>query len=215
MGRAIVRDPQVFLFDEPLSNLDAKLRVQMRLEIRKLQRRLGATSIYVTRDQVEAMTLGEEGVTTGASNDIQRATEMARNMVTKWGLSEKLGPLMYAEDDGEVFLGRSAGHSQTHHSGETAKLIDDEVKSIVDYCYSTAERLLHENRDKLELMKDALMEYETIDVEQINDIMDGRKPRPPADWSDHDGPGAGSARSESESGAAESDKPIGGPVGEH
>lgn len=163
----------------------------------------------------EAMTLGEEGVTTGASNDIQRATEMARNMVTKWGLSEKLGPLMYAEDDGEVFLGRSAGNTQTHHSGETAKLIDEEVKSIIDYCYSTAERLLHENRDKLELMKDALMEYETIDVEQINDIMDGRKPRAPADWSDHDGPGSGSARAEDASSNAESDKPIGGPVGEH
>ena len=167
----------------------------------------------------EEMTLGEEGVTTGASNDIQRATEMARNMVTKWGLSEKLGPLMYAEDDGEVFLGRSAGGSQTQHSGETAKLIDEEIKRIIDYCYGTAKRLLDENRDKLELMKDALMEYETIDVEQINDIMDGRKPRPPADWSDPSS-GSGSARSDASDDKASdeserTDNPIGGPASEH
>ncbi|MDH7943931.1 ATP-dependent zinc metalloprotease FtsH [Pseudohongiella sp. SYSU M77423] len=167
----------------------------------------------------EEMTLGEEGVTTGASNDIQRATEMARNMVTKWGLSEKLGPLMYAEDDGEVFLGRSAGGSQTQHSGETAKLIDEEIKRIIDYCYGTAKRLLDENRDKLELMKDALMEYETIDVEQINDIMDGRKPRPPADWSDPSS-GSGSARSDASDDkvsdeSERTDNPIGGPASEH
>jgi cell division protease FtsH len=163
----------------------------------------------------EEMTLGEEGVTTGASNDIQRATEMARNMVTKWGLSEKLGPLMYAEDDGEVFLGRSAGGSQTHHSGETAKLIDEEIKSIIDFCYGTAKRLLDENRDKLELMKDALMEYETIDVEQINDIMEGRKPRPPADWSDDEGGSGSGARSAAADEERAAEKPIGGPAGEH
>jgi cell division protease FtsH len=165
----------------------------------------------------EEMTLGTEGVTTGASNDIQRATEMARNMVTKWGLSDKLGPLMYAEDEGEVFLGRSAGGSQKHHSGETAKLIDEEVKSIIDSCYNRARNLLEENRDKLEMMKDALMEYETIDVEQINDIMDGRTPRPPADWSDTGDSGSGSsvradAPADKESG---SEKPIGGPASEH
>lgn len=169
----------------------------------------------------EEMTLGAEGVTTGASNDIQRATEMARNMVTKWGLSEKLGPQMYAEDDGEVFLGRSAGGSQKQHSGETAKLIDEEVKSIIDYCYSKAKQLLDDNRDKLEMMKDALMEYETIDVEQINDIMAGRKPRPPADWSDTDS-GSGSARADTsddtrdgKSDDSRSDKPVGGPVSDH
>lgn len=163
----------------------------------------------------EEMTLGELGVTTGASNDIQRATEMARNMVTKWGLSEKLGPLMYAEDDGEVFLGRSAGGTPKHHSGETAKLIDEEVKSIIDFCYNRAKQILVDNRDKLELMKDALMEYETIDVDQINDIMEGRKPRPPADWSDRDS-GSGSARVDA-SGADDVivDKPIGGPASEH
>lgn len=164
----------------------------------------------------EEMTLGSEGVTTGASNDIQRATEMARNMVTKWGLSEKLGPLMYAEDDGEVFLGRSAGGSQKHHSGETARLIDQEVKSIIDHCYATAKQILEDNRDKLELMKDALMEYETIDVAQIDDIMDGRPARPPADWSDRDSGGpSGAAPVEPADDASSREKPIGGPAGEH
>jgi cell division protease FtsH len=161
----------------------------------------------------EEMTLGADGVTTGASNDIQRATEMARNMVTKWGLSDKLGPLMYGEDEGEVFLGRSAGGSPKHHSGETAKLIDDEVKSIIDSCYSRAKTILVENRDRLELMKDALMEYETIDAAQIDDIMEGRKPRPPADWSDRDS-GSGSASVEKDEDNVV-EKPIGGPVSEH
>lgn len=161
----------------------------------------------------EEMTLGADGVTTGASNDIQRATEMARNMVTKWGLSDKLGPLMYGEDEGEVFLGRSAGGSPKHHSGETAKLIDDEVKSIIDSCYSRAKTILVENRDRLELMKDALMEYETIDALQIDDIMEGRKPRPPADWSDRDSGSGSAAVEKDEDNVAE--KPIGGPVSEH
>ncbi|HCL52804.1 MAG TPA: ATP-dependent metalloprotease, partial [Pseudomonas sp.] len=105
----------------------------------------------------EEMTLGFDGVTTGASNDIMRASQIARNMVTKWGLSEKLGPLMYAEEDGEVFLGRSAGSQQTSVSGETAKLIDSEVRSIIDQCYATAKQLLTENRDKLDAMAEALM----------------------------------------------------------
>ncbi|HBQ8682549.1 TPA: ATP-dependent zinc metalloprotease FtsH, partial [Klebsiella pneumoniae] len=105
----------------------------------------------------EEMTLGFEGVTTGASNDIMRATQLARNMVTKWGLSEKLGPLMYAEEEGEVFLGRSAGSQHANVSGETAKMIDQEVRRIIDDCYGTAKRLLDENRDKLEMMADALM----------------------------------------------------------
>lgn len=95
----------------------------------------------------EEMTLGFEGVTTGASNDIMRATQLARNMVTKWGLSEKLGPLMYAEEEGEVFLGRSAGSQHANVSGETAKMIDQEVRRIIDDCYGTAKRLLDENRE--------------------------------------------------------------------
>uniref|UniRef100_A0A1I7YA84 Pterin-binding domain-containing protein n=3 Tax=cellular organisms TaxID=131567 RepID=A0A1I7YA84_9BILA len=130
----------------------------------------------------EEMTLGFDGVTTGASNDIMRASQIARNMVTKWGLSEKLGPLMYAEEEGEVFLGRSAGSQHASVSGETAKLIDSEVRSIIDQCYATAKQILTENRDKLDAMADALMKYETIDADQIDDIMAGREPREPRDW---------------------------------
>ncbi len=130
----------------------------------------------------EEMTLGFDGVTTGASNDIMRASQIARNMVTKWGLSEKLGPLMYAEEEGEVFLGRSAGAQHASLSAETAKLIDSEVRSIIDQCYGTAKQILTDNRDKLDAMADALMKYETIDAEQIDDIMAGRTPREPRDW---------------------------------
>ncbi len=162
----------------------------------------------------EEMTLGFEGVTTGASNDIMRATQLARNMVTKWGLSEKLGPLMYAEEEGEVFLGRSAGSQHANVSGETAKMIDQEVRRIIDDCYGTAKRLLDENRDKLEMMADALMKYETIDSDQIDDIMAGRVPREPRDWQGGSGTGTPPANLE-ESGRRENTPPIGGPVGEH
>lgn len=163
----------------------------------------------------EEMTLGTEGVTTGASNDIQRATEMARSMVTKWGLSERLGPLLYADEEAEVFLGRSGGAGNKGHSGETAKIIDEEIKRIIDECYSRAKTILEENREKLELMKDALMEYETIDADQISDIMNGRKPRPPADWSNND-TGPGSSSSEAKKPDSESkDSTIGGTASEH
>ena len=134
----------------------------------------------------EEMTLGPDGITTGASNDIERATKMAKAMVTKWGLSEKLGPLMYAEDDEEVFLGMSAGSARPQVSNETAMNIDVEVRSIIDGCYATAEQILEENREKLEIMKDALLEYETIDKAQIDEIMAGRKPSPPESWDDKD-----------------------------
>src|SRR5699024_6109159 len=135
----------------------------------------------------EEMTLGFDGVTTGASNDIERATKIARNMVTKWGLSEKLGPLAYEEEEGEVFLGKSM--TQTSHiSQQTAEEIDREVRAIIDASYARAEKILHENRDKLEAMAQALMKYETIDADQIDDIMNGRTPRPPKDW---DEPGTG------------------------
>ncbi|EPO7642377.1 ATP-dependent zinc metalloprotease FtsH [Pseudomonas aeruginosa] len=162
----------------------------------------------------EEMTLGFEGVTTGASNDIMRATQLARNMVTKWGLSERLGPLMYAEEEGEVFLGRSAGSQHANVSGETAKMIDQEVRRIIDDCYGTAKRLLDENRDKLEMMADALMKYETIDSDQIDDIMAGRVPREPRDWQGGSGTGTPPANLE-ESGRRENTPPIGGPAGEH
>ncbi|THF36848.1 ATP-dependent zinc metalloprotease FtsH [Pseudomonas atacamensis] len=155
----------------------------------------------------EEMTLGFDGVTTGASNDIMRASQIARNMVTKWGLSEKLGPLMYAEEEGEVFLGRGGGGQAASFSGETAKLIDSEVRSIIDQCYGTAKQILTDNRDKLDAMADALMKYETIDAEQIDDIMAGRTPREPRDWSGGTGtpppPVVHDERPE---------KPIGGPA---
>ena len=144
----------------------------------------------------EEMLSGFDGVTTGASDDIKKATEMARNMVTKWGLSEKMGPLMYEEDEGEVFLGRSVT-KQKHISGQTAKEIDEEVRSIIDRCYDTAVKMLHDNRDKLEVMVDALMLYETLDASQINDIMDGKKPKPPKDWNDPTDPSSGGGQPES------------------
>jgi cell division protease FtsH len=165
----------------------------------------------------EEMTLGADGVTTGASNDIQRATEMARNMVTKWGLSPELGPLLYSEDEGEVFLGRSAASQSKSFSSDTAKSIDVEVRKIIDTCYSKAKDILETNRDKLEMMMEALMEYETIDADQIDDIMNGNEPRPPADWSDSDGGGTAAKREAEERKARrdETSGPIGGPAGEH
>ncbi|UZD66533.1 MULTISPECIES: ATP-dependent zinc metalloprotease FtsH [Marinobacter] len=137
----------------------------------------------------EELTLGFEGVTTGASNDIERATQLARNMVTKWGLSEKLGPLQYDTESEEPFLGRSAGQSHTVYSPETAQRIDEEVRNIIDTCYEKAKQILVENRDKLDLMAEALMKYETIDRFQIDDIMEGRSPRPPKGWGDGSGGG--------------------------
>ncbi len=161
----------------------------------------------------EEMTLGFDGVTTGASNDIMRASQIARNMVTKWGLSEKLGPLMYAEEEGEVFLGRSMGSQHSNISGETAKMIDQEVRSIIDQCYGTAKRLLEENRDKLNAMAEALMKYETVDAEQIDDIMSGRVPREPRDWQDGgDDSGVPVGRLDE---VEVPEKPIGGPAAEH
>ena len=131
----------------------------------------------------EEMINGIDGVTTGASNDIERATELARNMVTKWGLSDRLGPLTYSEDDGEVFLGRSVTqHKQV--SDDTAHAIDEEVRRIIDTNYERAKNLLEENIEKLHTMSKALMKYETIDEHQIKDIMAGREPRPPEDWDD-------------------------------
>lgn len=156
----------------------------------------------------EEMTLGFDGVTTGASNDIMRASQIARNMVTKWGLSEKLGPLMYAEEEGEVFLGRGGGGQSASFSGETAKLIDSEVRSIIDQCYGTAKQILTDNRDKLDAMADALMKYETIDAEQIDDIMAGRTPREPRDWEG----GSGTSGTPPVVQNERPENPIGGPA---
>ena len=166
----------------------------------------------------EEITLGKDGVTTGASNDIQRATEMARNMVTKWGLSETLGPLLYSEDEGEVFLGRSAASQAKSFSGDTAIAIDVEVRKIIDECYGRAEKILEDHRPQLDLMKDALMEYETIDADMIDDIMKGEKPRPPADWSDTDSSnsdGGGSSATEASSEDEDKSGAIDGAASEH
>jgi len=141
------------------------------------------TSLFGGR-VAEEMTLGKEGITTGASNDIQRATEIARNMVTKWGLSDAMGPLMYDEGGEEVFLGRTAAQPAKAMSDETALAIDKEVRAIIDECYEKARELLEEHRGKMDMMAEALMQYETIDAEQIDAIMEGRKPNPPSDWSD-------------------------------
>jgi cell division protease FtsH len=159
----------------------------------------------------EEMTLGFDGVTTGASNDIMRASQIARNMVTKWGLSEKLGPLLYAEDDDQPFLRGGGGSGSTSVSGETAKIIDSEVRAIIDNCYSTAQQILTEKRSQLDAMADALMKYETIDADQIDDIMAGRTPREPRDWS---GGGSGSAGKPVTEGELPS-SPIGGPAAQH
>ena len=169
------------------------------------------TSLFGGR-VAEEMTLGPEGITTGASNDIQRATEIARNMVTKWGLSPKLGPLMYDEGGEEVFLGRSAGQPAKAMSDETARAIDTEVRNIIDECYQGAHQILEDNRKKLDVMADALMQYETIDAEQIDDIMNDREPRPPADWGD-----SGSSPSDGDDSSSSTDSvgPIGDPAGEH
>jgi cell division protease FtsH len=117
-------------------------------------------------------------MTTGASNDFERATEMARRMVTQWGMSDELGPMVYGENEGEVFLGRSI---TTHKnvSEATMQKVDGEIRRIIDQQYTLARKLIEDNRDKIEAMAKALLEWETIDADQINDIMDGRPPRPP------------------------------------
>jgi len=129
----------------------------------------------------EELVFGKESITTGASNDIERATELARNMVTKWGLSDRLGPQTYSEEAGEVFLGRSVTqHKQV--SDVTAHVIDEEVRQVIDSNYKRAKGILEAHLNELHKMAEALMRYETIDEGQIKDIMAGKEPQPPADW---------------------------------
>ena len=130
----------------------------------------------------ENLIFGPEQVTTGASNDIQRATEIARNMITKWGLSERLGPLTYSQENEEVFLGHQIAKNNKF-SDDTAHLIDEESRAIIERNYKLAETLLQDNIEKLHLMAEALIKYETIDSSQINDIMEGKPPREPKGWS--------------------------------
>lgn len=173
----------------------------------------------------EEMTLGPDGVTTGASNDIQRATDIARNMVTKWGLSQKLGPLKYDDAHEEVFLGKSAASGGASNvSAKTRNEIDEEVRHIIDECYGRARKILEDNRDKLDAMADALMKYETIDAPQIDDIMAGKTPRPPKGW-DKSGTGSGSSTGGATAKASDTPEPtdaghgeqgpVAGPAGGH
>jgi len=159
----------------------------------------------------EELTFGKEAVTTGASNDIERVTDIARKMVTRWGLSEKLGPMIYSDDEGEVFL----GHSVTQHksvSDDTARLIDEEVRTIVDRNYQRARTILQENFEKLHLMANALIKYETLDGDQIDDIMMGRECREPQNWDDDD---RGSPSKNPGVVPGASDSAIGGPASSH
>jgi cell division protease FtsH len=159
----------------------------------------------------EEKIFGPDAVTTGASNDIERATEIARNMVTKWGLSDRLGPLTYSEEDGEVFLGRSVTQHK-HVSDETANAIDIEVRTIIDRNYQRAKEILNKRQDELHVMAKALLKYETITHAQIVEIMNGKEPSPPEGWDDTPPPvetsGPKSPRSEPSG-------PIGGPASEH
>jgi cell division protease FtsH len=150
----------------------------------------------------EELIFGADSVTTGASNDIERATDLARNMVTKWGLSDRLGPLTYSEDQGEVFLGRSVTqHKQV--SDETAHAIDEEVRRLIESNYKRAREILETNIEKLHMMAEALIKYETLADDQLKEIMSGRAPRPPDGWDDST-PSAG--------GGKPVPSPLGGPV---
>jgi len=161
----------------------------------------------------EKMIFGWEAVTTGAQNDIERATEMARNMVTKWGLSERLGPLAYSEEEGEVFLGRSV----TQHKSvaeETSHAIDEEIRSVIDRNYERAERILKENEDILHKMAEALMKYETIDKDQIDDLMARKPVRTPKGWDDTT-PTGGIKADEVAIDGKKSESPISGAAEQH
>jgi len=161
----------------------------------------------------EELIFGPAYVTTGASNDIERATEIARNMVTKWGLSETMGPLTYSEDDGEIFLGRSVTrHKQV--SDVTAHAIDEEVRQLINECYQEAKKILERETDKLHLMAETLIKYETIDENQIKQIMTGKEPSPPEDWDDSE-PGEGEAVDVAVSDEEKGVPPLGGPAGQH
>ncbi|WED26125.1 ATP-dependent zinc metalloprotease FtsH [Vibrio sp. DW001] len=154
---------------------------QDRISMSRLQLESSIATLYGGR-LAEEIIYGADKVSTGASNDIERATDIARKMVTQWGFSEKLGPLLYAEEEGEVFLGRSVTQTK-HMSDDTAKLIDDEIRIIIDKNYKHAQKILEENMDIMHSMKDALMKYETIDAGQLDDLM-ARKDeiREPQGW---------------------------------
>lgn len=151
---------------------------QISISQKQLESKL--STLYAGR-LAEDLIYGEENISTGASNDIKVATNIARNMVTQWGFSDKLGPILYTEDDGEVFLGRSMAKAK-HMSDETAHVIDEEVRAIVTRNYARARQILIDNMDILHAMKDALVKYETIEEEQIKQLMNRQPVTPPAGW---------------------------------
>ena len=171
------------------------------------------SSLYGGR-LAEQIIFGWEKVTTGAQNDIERATEIARNMVTQWGLSERMGPLAYSAEEGEVFLGRSVTQHKTV-AEETSHTIDEEIRSIIDRNYERAEKILKENMDILHAMADALMKYETIDKFQIADLMDRKPVREPQGWDDMPPPNKGVKDEQSSKDSKKSDRPVGGPAEQH
>ena len=154
----------------------------------------------------EELVFGAENVTTGASNDIERATNIARNMTTKWGLTDKLGPQTYAEDEDEVFLGRSVTQHK-HVSDDTARLIDEQIRTIIETAHGTAQTLLQAHLKQLHSMADALMKYESIDGDQITQIMAGLEPDPPEGWNDNEPDTKASSNDD-----RDVKSPIGGPA---
>ena len=163
---------------------------------------LGRISALFGGRIAEEIINGKDGITTGASNDIDVATGIATNMVTKWGLSS-LGPLKYGDEDTNPFLGKSAAMQNQTFGAETSNKIDTEIKKIIDDSYSKAKKLLNDNLEKLHVMADALLKYETIDADQIDDIMAGAEPREPKDWNDDDKPKKTSSKDSSIKGPAE------------
>jgi len=162
----------------------------------------------------EQQIFGEDAVTTGASNDIERATSIARSMVTQWGLSDRMGPLTYSEDEGEVFLGKTMGRQKVV-SDETAQAIDSEIRTIIDRNYQRAVDILRENENKLHLMADALIKYETIDSDQIDTIMEGKEPGPPQDWGDDENKPSGKTGDTSSKPQADDDPDLPDPAKLH
>jgi cell division protease FtsH len=180
---------------------------QDKYSISRLQLDSQLSSLFGGR-VAEELVFGSENVTTGASNDIERATSIARNMATKWGLTETLGPLTYSEDEDEVFLGRSITQHK-HVSDDTARLIDEEVRRIIDAAHTRARGLLESNEMQLHLMADALMKYETINGDQIDQIMEGHEPDPPEGWQDSEPEIASGKDDEDDAGDRTS---VGGPA---
>ena len=154
---------------------------QISISQKQLESKL--STLYAGR-LAEDLIYGEENISTGASNDIKVATNIARNMVTQWGFSDKLGPILYTEDEGEVFLGRSMAKAK-HMSDETAHAIDEEVRAIVNRNYARARQILIDNMDILHAMKNALVKYETIEEEQIKQLMNREPVTPPSGWEDN------------------------------